>query len=115
VKKIQTYIAVNWSSFQITISNSLIIDRRLKNSRIGHEKFIEEIICQLLNEPKPKTKNKTKNHFVTYINPLKKRYKREKYKRCGKLTMWECETCLQDKNHNLYRCVPKCFKDYHES
>jgi len=60
-----------------------------------------------------KAKKKTKNHYVTYINPRKKSDKREKCKRCGKLTMWECETCLQDKSH-IYLCVPNCFKEDHE-
>jgi len=61
-----------------------------------------------------KQRKRQKNHYVTYINPQKTSDKREKCKHCGKLTMWECETCLQDKNH-ICLCVPKCFKDYHES
>jgi len=73
---------------------------------------MKDIICKLLQEPE--AKKKTKNHYVTYINPQKKSGKREKCKCCGKLTMWECETCLQDTNH-IYLCVPKCFKDYLES
>jgi len=52
--------SVDGNAFQITISNNLIIYRRLKNSNIEHEKFIEEIISQLLNEPEPKAKKKTK-------------------------------------------------------
>jgi len=89
-------------------SQNLVIYLGLKNSNIEHEKFMEYIICKLLQ--KHEAKKKTTNHYVTFLDPEKKSNKRDRYKMsdCGKLTMWECEACLNGDNH-LSLCVPQCF------
>jgi len=69
----------------LTSKKCLVIYRGLKNSNIEQEKFLKDIISKLLQEPE--AKKKTKNYYVTYINPQKESDKREKCKRCGKLTM----------------------------
>jgi len=75
-----------------------------------HTDFLEEIIKELLGEPKDKMKKKI--HCPEYIDSIKRSEKRQKCNKCGELTMWECKTC-QVGEKRMYLCVPTCYKIRH--